>query len=298
MENIPNVGAEPLFIGIDGGGTKCRACVFSADNKVLGSGLGGPANPFQGEEQAKLAILQSVEIALTNANLPSSAMGDLIVGAGLAGVNLPSVFESMNTWQHPFKKMYLTTDLHTACLGAHEGAEGAVIIAGTGSCGYALVNGHATMLGGHGFPFGDIGSGAWLGLAALKAVLLASDELGPRTTLSDLLGEHLHAEGVMLVDKMGAASPSDYAQLARFVIAAAEQEDDVAIAIMHEGAAYLSALAEKLWAAGAQRMAFIGGLAESLTPWLTPSVAARLVQPIHQPEFGALYFAQQQYRNE
>jgi glucosamine kinase len=298
MGKMPNLGSEQLFIGIDGGGTKCRARIFTADDKVLGTGVGGPGNPLHGQSQAKASILQSVEMALTEANLPNSEARNLIAGVGLAGVNLPSLFEVMNTWHHPFKKMYLTTDLHIACLGAHTQDEGAVMIAGTGSCGYSYVKGKATILGAHGFPFGDKCSGAWIGLEAVKAVLLASDNLGPQTILNDLIGDHLKAHGVMIVDKMGAAKSSDYAQLARFVLDAADMNDEISVNIMREGADYLSAVAEKLWETDPGRMSLIGGLSGRLTPWLKPSVAAGLSNPINQPEFGAVYFARQQYALE
>ncbi len=173
MTEILNLDTAPLFIGIDGGGTKCRARLLSTEDKVLGTGLGGSANPFHGEAQAKASIVCAVNMALADAGLPSTEIANLIAGVGLAGVNLPSVFDAMNQWDHPFKKMYLTTDLHIACLGAHNRDEGAVLIAGTGSCGYSFVNGKATIVGGHGFPFGDKCSGAWIGLEAVKAVLLA-----------------------------------------------------------------------------------------------------------------------------
>ena len=58
----------------------------------------------------------------------------VVAGLGLAGVNLPGLYQKINEWHHPFKEMFLTTDLHTACIGAHKGADGAVIITGTGSC--------------------------------------------------------------------------------------------------------------------------------------------------------------------
>jgi len=293
MGKIPASGQ--LFIGIDGGGTKCRARLFSADDKILGTGVGGPANPLHGQSQAKASILDAVEMALADAGLAGSEVGNLIAGMGLAGVNLPSLFDVMDKWHHPFKKMYLTTDLHIACLGAHNSDEGAVMIAGTGSCGYSFVNGKATILGGHGFPFGDKCSGAWMGLEAVKAVLLASDNLGPATRLDDLISDHLQAKGVMIVDKMGAAKSSDYAQLARFVLEAADLDDEVAVRIMQEGADYMSAIAGKLWETAPGRMSLIGGLSGPLTPWLKPDVAASLSNPISQPEFGAIYFARQQY---
>lgn len=295
MGKIPNLDSEQLFIGIDGGGTKCRARLFSADDKVLGTGIGGPANPYHGDLQAKASIVQAVEMALAEAGLASADAGKLIAGIGLAGVNLPSVFELMSSWQHPFKKMYLTTDLHIACLGAHMSNEGAVLIAGTGSCGYSYVNGEATIIGGHGFPCGDKCSGAWIGLEAIKAVLLASDNLGPQTRLTDLIANHLGVTGVMIVDKLGSAKSSDYAQLAHFVLDAANLGDEVAVKILHEGADYMSAVAEKLWETEPKRMSLIGGLSGRLTPWLKPAITAKLSNPISQPEFGAVYFAKQQY---
>lgn len=284
---------EQIFVGVDGGGTKCRACLVSSAGDILGTGLGGPANPFHGEAQAQASILHAVERAIQNAGL-DLAVEELIAGVGLAGVSLPSVYQSMSAWPHPFKKMYLTTDLHIACLGAHQANEGAVLVVGTGSCGYSYVNGKALVMGGHGFLCGDQGSGAWIGLAAVKAALLAVDGLGPRTCLGDLIGRQLGVQAGMIVDKLGAAKSSDFAALAAFVFQAAEMNDEVAIKILREGADYLSAIGESLWQAEPGRMSLIGGLSERIKPWLKSSVTQHLSDPISQPECGAVYFARQQ----
>lgn len=282
---------EKLYLGIDGGGTKCRARIISASERIMGTGVGGPANPLHGVQQTLNSIQTATELALLDAGLPASAINQLIAGVGLAGVNLPSLFEIINNWQHPFAGMYLTTDLHIACLGAHSRDDGAVMVAGTGSCGYSYVKGKATVLGAHGFPFGDIGSGAWMGLEAIKAVLLASDNLGPQTMLTDSIGEHLQAKGVMIVDKMAAAKSSDYAKLAIFVLDAADAGDSIALSIVKQGAAYMSAVAEKLWETEPPRMSLLGGLGPRLIPWMSPSIAESLSPPLNQPEFGAIYYA-------
>ena len=292
LRNLPDI--EQIFIGVDGGGTKCCACVCTSDFKLLGSGIGGPANAFHSEAQAKTSILQAVELALTDAGLGIDVIADVIAGVGLAGVNVPAVYDAMNAWEHPFKKMHLTTDLHIACLGAHSRDEGAVIVTGTGSCGYSFVNGKTIMIGGHGFPVGDKGSGAWLGLEAIKAVLLAYDNLGPQTLLSTLISNYFNATGIMIVEKMGAAKSNNYAQLARFIFEAANENDEVAIKILREGAHYIDSVAEKLWETKPGRMSLIGGLSEVLIPWLKPGVAATLSPAINSPELGAVYFAKQQ----
>ncbi|MFT5296315.1 MAG: glucosamine kinase, partial [Colwellia sp.] len=132
---LSSSGNNEIFLGIDGGGSKCKAILMSNDNKILGTGIAGPANPLHGYEQAINSIAESAKLALKNAGIDESELGNIIAGVGLAGVNLPVLFEQMSNWQHPFKKMYLATDLLIACLGAHDGKDGAVMITGTGSCG-------------------------------------------------------------------------------------------------------------------------------------------------------------------
>lgn len=288
---------RPLYLGVDGGGSKCRAILVGADLQLLGSGLGGPANPLHGFEQTLNSIICATDAALAEAGLQPQAKSELISGLGLAGVNLPSLYQQVKNWSHPFAQLFLTTDLHIASLGAHRGEEGAVIVAGTGSCGYAQVNGQTTILGAHGFPFGDQGSGAWMGLEAIKVVLLASDGLGPSTCLTQMFAEQLGVEGVMIVDKFAGAGSSEYAQLSALVLRAAEAGDAVALSIVKEGTAYLDAIAEKLWQTGVKRLSLIGGLGQALRSWLAPATLARLSEPLMQPEWGAVYFAQQEHGN-
>lgn len=295
MATMP-LGQQTLFIGIDGGGTKCRASIMTADLQVLGTGVGGPANPFQGVQQAKDSIRTATELALIDAGLPPSVMGELIAGAGLAGVNVPSLYDVMSVWEHPFKEMHLTTDLHIACLGAHNQDQGAVMICGTGSCGYSFVNGQSLFIGGHGFPIGDKGSGAWMGLQAIQAILLASDDLGPKTSLTESIGDFLQASGLMVVDRMFGAKQDDYAKFAIFVVDAADAGDAIATSIAKEGAAYMSAVSRKLWATQPGRMAIIGGLAPRLIPWMEQDMANNLSPALFQPEFGAVYYAKQRFK--
>ncbi|SDJ85886.1 N-acetylglucosamine kinase [Microbulbifer yueqingensis] len=283
-----------LFIGIDGGGSKCRASIVDARNRVLGSGVAGPANPHHGFAQTIDSVVRSASLALADAGLPSNLLGKLVAGVGLAGVNMPSLYNRVASWSHPFGKMYLTTDQHSACLGAHGGEDGAVIIAGTGSCGYAWVGGRAKVLGGHGFPHGDKGSGAWMGMEAVKYLFLALDGLAPD---SQLKGELLRAlesrDANEVFEKIGGGPSSHYARLAVQVVECAEAGDPIASEIMRDGASYISDLAGKLLESGAPRLSIMGGLALRLRPWLAPPIAERLADPLDPPEIGCVYFARQ-----
>ena len=82
---------EQLFIGIDGGGTKCRATIYSAQRGVLGTGLGGPANPLHGLERTLESIMVSTQQAMRDAGLRLESVHQLVAGLGLAGLTYQSI---------------------------------------------------------------------------------------------------------------------------------------------------------------------------------------------------------------
>ena len=286
---------KQLFLGIDGGGSKCKAIIVNANNEILGTGISGPANPLHGYEQAIQSITESAELALADAKLSGIALNDLIAGVGLAGVNLPALFEKITNWQHPFKQMFLATDLLIACLGAHGGGDGAVMITGTGSCGFSYVSGHPYIVGAHGFPHGDKGSGAWFGLQAAKQVLLSLDNIIPPSSLNDKLLTALDVkDGLELVEVIAGKPAAYYAKLANLVFDAAEEGDELALSIIKEGAGYIDDVAAKLWSKNPPRMSLIGGLTPRIKPWLSVGTKEKLAEPKCPPEMGSVLFAQQQ----
>ncbi|QOL25529.1 ATPase [Thalassotalea sp. LPB0316] len=289
---------KTYFLGIDGGGSKCKAIIVSEDNKVLGTGVSGPANPIHGFEQATHSITESALLALDDAKLDDVKLCDLVAGVGLAGVNLPVLFEQMSAWQHPFRAMFLTTDLLIACLGAHQGQDGAVMISGTGSCGFSYVDETPFIVGAHGFPHGDKGSGAWIGLQATKNVLLSLDGLIAPTSLSEDILNHTQAkDAVSLVEAIAGKPATYYAKLASYVFKRANEGDAIAKAIILEGAQYLSQVAKRLSQQNPPRISIIGGLSSFIVPWLEQDVQASLSEPVFPPEMGSVLFAQQQLAN-
>lgn len=288
-----------LYLGIDGGGSKCRATLYNNKLDVLGTGVAGRANPLFGLEQTFESIVASTEMALRDAGLSLNDASLLVAGLGLAGVNVPRLLADVQAWQHPFKAMYVTSDLHTACIGAHQGGDGAVIITGTGSCGYVHVGDESLSLGGHGFALGDKGSGAWLGLRAAEHVLLQLDGFAEPTALTERLFANLGVSDALgIVENLAGRSSSCYATLAREVLAAADEGDKVAVGILLEGAAYISEMARKLFILEPARFSMIGGLAEPLQKWLDADVVARLEPSLAAPETGAVLFAIQQHNKQ
>lgn len=288
-------GQGPWYLGIDGGGSKCRVVIVDTNDQVLGEGLGGPANPLRGMKIAIDSIMTATEQAMQQAGLEQADLSKLIAGAGLAGVNMPQYFQLVSDWQHPFAAFHLTSDLHTACIGAHRGEDGAVIIVGTGSCGLADVNGQVLDIGGHGFPYGDNGSGSWFGNQLVHHVLLHKDGIGAPTLLTDLLCAELGVnETLDIVGHFMHATPTVYAKYAPLVFAAAEQGDDTALAIAKAGAAHIENIANRLFSLQPSKLAFIGGLAYKVIPFLSRDVQARISAAQAAPEFGAVWFARAQ----
>ncbi|MDP5142833.1 ATPase [Rheinheimera baltica] len=285
----------PLYLGIDGGGSKCRVVIASSDQQILGEGLSGPANPLRGMKIATDSILAATQQALTCAGLSFNDMSRLIAGAGLAGVNVPQYFQLFSDWQHPFQSLYLTSDLHIACVGAHQGQDGAVVIVGTGSCGLSSVNGVLTEIGGHGFPYGDNGSGAWFGMMLLHTVLLSMDGLAPPTMMTNLLLNELAVYDSMgLVSYFMHATPTTYAKFAPLVFTAAEAGDASALKLVEQGATFITAIAQRLLATNPPRLSFIGGLAVKILPYLPAKVQQKVTPALQEPELGAIWFAHQQ----
>ena len=290
------VSKDTIYLGIDGGGTKCRAVLTTSDRQVIGNGVAGPANPFLGQAQAIDSVRTATDAAIVDAGLTSDDLSRVVAGIGLAGLNLPGVYAATAEWNHPFEHMFMTTDLEIGCYGAHDGEDGAVIVVGTGSSGCAIVDGKSLIIGAHGFRFGDTCSGAWIGLEAVRAVLLANDGLGEPTTLTEAVDRSISATGNAIVEKLANARPGELARLAGSVFDAANAGDRVAVGIIRRGAKFIDAVAARLWKEGPPAMSILGGLSELIVPWLDEKTASRLTPPKHSPEIGAVVYAQHEYR--
>ena len=287
---------ETLYLGIDGGGSKCHAVLYRQADGIVGTGVAGPANPLQGYERALESIADAALAAAADAGLPADALASMVAGIGLAGLNLQAQRERMERWPHPFARAFLATDLEIACLGAHDGEDGGVVIAGTGSSGYLRVGDRVCILGGLGFPAGDAGSGAWLGLRAVQAVFEAADGLSSPTALSALVEQHFGTGGRGIAERIAGAPSSVYAELAPLVFEAARAGDEVAADIVSDGADYLGRMVRKLRESRPPRLSLIGGLAPAISNWLADDVLAALSPPLASPAMGAVLLARTEDR--
>lgn len=289
---------KQFFLGIDGGGTKTKARLETANGEVIGEGLAGLGNPAQNAEVALDSMIKASTSAMKAAGLSASDFSHVSACLGLAGVNIPKYYDIATQWALPFRQTLITTDLHIACTGAHAGEEGAILITGTGCSAFVSVDNQQTTLGGHGFPIGDKSSGAWLGLRALSLTLESLDELREKTSLSVEVCRALACNSsTELVAKTLHFKATQFAELAPLVIKRAASNDMMAEEILLEGQRYLVALTEKLLSLKPARFSMIGGLAPHWAELLPINIQRHLSPSLCTPEYGAVALAKQTFKD-
>lgn len=238
---------QSFFIGVDGGGTKCIVRVEDEKGQVLGVESSGPANirisvpqAWQSIHTALEKILNQHALTLDNPNY------DWHVGMGLAGCEIHQAYQDFLKQAYPFSTLVISSDAHTACLGAHGGADGSIIIVGTGVVGFQVASGQTTKVSGWGFPHDDQGGGAWLGLEASKITLQSLDGRIPTSNLAKVIYAHFENNFDHLISWSNQANSTAFAELAPYVIEQCKAGDSVAIAIMQEAARAINRIAHAL----------------------------------------------------
>lgn len=280
-----------LYLGIDGGGTGCRARIVDGAGNILGQGLSGPATTRLGVPAAWASVLRAWTGAAEEAGLDPADAPNVRAGIGIAGLTRAGSREELEALPHPFGQICFTSDGAAACLGAHSGKDGGIVIAGTGSIGLAIVGGQELRAGGYGFPISDEGSGADLGLKAIQASLRAFDGRREKTALlTEVLTRFDHTPA-NIVGWMDRATATDYATLAPLVLRHADQGDAAARQIVQSGAEQIDGLVRRLIEHGAPLVTLLGGLSGPLEPWLSPDVRRRLKPADGDAVSGAIILA-------
>jgi glucosamine kinase len=283
--------SDTLLLGVDGGGTRCRARLCAASSARLAQAVTGPANIRIGFKPAMIAVMSAIEQCLDQAGLSKRDLARVTACLALAGASEPTQLALARRHKYPFAQTILVTDAQAACVGAHRGGDGGVIIVGTGTIGWGELKGRQFRVGGWGLPVSDEGSGAWLGCEALRSVLWAHDGRVPWTGLLDELFNHFRREPHAIVRWTTRASPRDYGSFAPLVVNHASKQDPVAIDLMRRAAAHIDALAARLLAADVRPLALVGGLADAMAQWVAADTRMHLVQPVGDALDGAIALA-------
>ena len=291
MDREDRRSASQLFIGVDGGGSGCRARVADKQGNALGQGKAAPAALRLGIDRSLAAVESACGAAVSDAGLPAGALRQMDAVIGLAGVGRKGLLEALLARPHPFRSVRYVNDATIACLGAHRGSDGGVVIVGTGSVGLAIIDGREIRIGGYGFPISDEGSGAALGVGALRMALKAHDGLISGTQLTTEMMTRFRNDPLEVTAWMDDATATEYAAFAPLVLDFAERGDVTAQTIVRAAAQEIDGLADRLFQWGTPRLALVGGLARRMQPFLAPDVVARLVPSMGDAIDGALLLA-------
>jgi N-acetylglucosamine kinase-like BadF-type ATPase len=291
------------LIGIDGGGSTVRAAVTDETLTILGQARAGGVNPnIVGRDHAARTIQQVLKETLALAGMDAGEV--TAVGAGIAGAMTAPFQEWLTKTLRdvlPTARIYITTDMEIALIGAHGERRGVLVSAGTGSAAFGVNDrGESLLVGGWGYLLGDEGSGAWIGLQALKQIVQASDRALPSMLAErvfDLLQIGEARELVSIIYQPNVPAAPRLARFAPLVLELADS-DEAAQRIVTEAAAHLAELVDVLkhrLKMDNPAVRFGGGLLSGVNP-LTSALQARLgldafPASVYPAEIGAALYA-------
>ena len=238
-------------LGLDGGGSGCRACLTDRSGRVIGRGEGGPAN-IMSDRQTALANIMTAAGAALGSQSPSSVAAVL----GLAGANISGAREWLVPML-PFGRAQVVHDAVTSVAGALGDDDGIVAAIGTGSVFSRQAGGVFRSVGGWGPVLGDEAGGAWIGRRFLAHALRARDGLAAE---SPLAREVLAGMGgpAAIVAFARTATGGDFAALVPQIVAA--EGDAAAEAVLAHATCEVAHAIDALQRDPALPVVFIGGL--------------------------------------
>jgi N-acetylglucosamine kinase-like BadF-type ATPase len=286
-----------LVVGVDAGASHTLAALACGES-VLRTITGEGANlSTRGIEGTAETIARCIEQVLEGET-------PVAIGVGVAGGGDEARRERLQSWlsaRFPGTRIVLAHDARMALRAVVPNGDAMVVVAGTGSIVYAEIGDQRYRAGGHGYLFGDSGSGFAIGTAAVRRLLAAlesEDALSPM--LGDLAARAGRTRAAVLARFYQSATPvSEIAGYAPVVLAHARAGDAIAGTIANEAADGLYAMIRTLARRCDRRalpLAFSGGLLYErnvLTTRLEARIAesgldVRVVETRRAPYLGAL----------
>ncbi len=197
----------PVYLGLDCGGSSCRALVQDASGQTLFQGQGGPANLASTPHGRLEGALRQATRDCPNPDVVCACF------AGLLTADDQLRAEHIVQAIFPRAEVHARPDYWAAFYGCEEGTD-VCVIAGTGSLVCSKGSNGLVKSGGRGFVLGDQGSAFQYGREALLHYLDAPDSASADlvATIEKVTGEREEAKVLSRVYRGG--SPA--ATLARF----------------------------------------------------------------------------------
>lgn len=283
------------LLGVDGGGTSCRVRLCDADKNILGQGTSGSANVRLGAHTVFKSINEATAQALAQAKLDAGILKRTYAGLGLAGAVSATLNQTIINYPHPFAGLCIDNDAVTACLGAHKGRNGGILILGTGSCAMINCDNHFKVLGGWGLAISDQGSGAKLGQDFVREALAAFEGLRAASPLSEAFMTAHDNSPATLLHWADNAKPRDFAALVPLIIEYYHARDPLALIMIGRSLCDIELLLERSCSLGAKHISLMGGFSSFITTLVDkklPEKFKNIIVPAQGDALdGAIYMA-------
>lgn len=228
------------FLGVDGGGSKTTAVVYSSDGKFISSAVGESINYCSvGLENARQAMADIIN-RLSVKEFDCAVIGSAALNGRASGKETAEFCSGIIK----SKKIIMDSDLYIALEAADSDGECAAVISGTGSMAVMRnSDGEIKTAGGWGYILGDEGSGYSVGLCGIKAAIRGFEKSAPETILTQKCLDYFDISDIFgLIDLYYNKSVSRKitAAFAKEVIISADNGDRVAKKIVESEAESLS----------------------------------------------------------
>ena len=280
----------PFLMGIDGGGTGCRARLLDMSGRTLGDGTSGAANIMTNFAGAKTNILEAARAAAADAGLAAGILADTSAFLGLAGANIGDDAVRL-TEQLPFRACRIDTDATIALQGAVGSGDGLVAIIGTGSIFVYRLGGVVRTAGGWGFMVGDLSSGARLGRVLLQETLLAYDGIQEGSDLTESVLAEFEQSPQTLVEYAHTALPGEFGTFAPRIFEFADRGDRIGRDLIRGAVAQLEQTLNAITSGNDLKICLLGGLGKIYRDLLSEPLRARLREPLADAVSGAAALA-------
>jgi len=271
-----------MYFCLDIGGTSTRGALFSGDGEILARAKAGAGALSLGPE----TTAEKIRVIWREICLKSNGYSDIRrlenLTAGIAGFGIPGYCEKLVSSLGEFDNIQIVSDGFGGLLGATKGAPGTLIAIGTGTVGTRLFDDSTCVTAsGWGFPIGDQGSGAWIGLNLLQSITKSVDGIRPDPAmsagLSQQLAHHIGPGKADMLNWQASATPADFARLAPIVVTGAAGGDLFCQHLLGRAAGEIGELGAALLgqdpAAAERKIWLSGGLSKPMLPYLQPHSA-------------------------
>ena len=280
------------LIGVDGGGTGCRAAVSDATGIILARAQSGPANIATDLTLARDNILAAIHSAWHLAGLEQESISDAVCALGLAGANVGGFGKQMEE-SLPFQNCMVTDDRATTMKGALGDEDGCIAVVGTGSFYSGRYNGVEKNIGGWGFLVGDDGGGARLGQDLLRRVIHCYDGVHQHSELTRSILSEFKDSPQAIVEFAMQSRPNDFGKFAPAIVDAARRDDVHGLALVRSTVDAIQVCIDRVGYLPASRLYLLGGLGPKLREFLDPDYSSASIYPKGDALSGAISLAQQ-----